>query len=39
VNANTVRINWNEQFAQSVKPYPDGLTVTVAYTIELDPSS
>jgi len=39
VDAHTVRINWNEQFAENVKEYPDGLTVTVSYTIELDPSS
>jgi hypothetical protein len=36
VDPNTIRMNWSEQFAPTLaQSYPDGITVTVTYSIEL----
>ena len=37
VDDHTVRLNWNAQFVSAVeRSYPDGVTVTVSYTLEMD---
>jgi hypothetical protein len=37
VDDHTVRLNWNAQFPSAVeRSYPDGVTVTVSYTLEMD---
>jgi hypothetical protein len=37
VDDHTVRMNWDEQFAQEIaQRYPNGLTITVSYTLEID---
>lgn len=37
VDSHTVKMNWDEQFAPTVThSYPNGITVTVSYTIELE---
>jgi len=37
VNPNTIRMNWSEQFAPTIaQSYPDGITVTVTYSIQFE---